>query len=416
MKPAIEIRNIGKEYKLATSQRYVALRDVLAGSFKKVLAPGKKKDEKFWALKDINLDIMPGERVGIIGRNGAGKSTLLKIISRITPPTTGEAIIRGRVGSLLEVGTGFHPELTGRENIYLNGSILGLKKSEIDTQLDAIIDFSGVEKFIDSPLKHFSSGMQLRLAFAVAAHLEPEILLIDEVLAVGDMEFQKKCIGKMEEVSKNHGRTIVFVSHNIAVLKQLCTKGVLLQQGQIEKIGLIGKVVNAYSQTFLSSVIRREYGVFDLTYHPNKVQKTEGLFSAAISVDNVLTEVFVPGKTLRIDISYYLETDLIDPEIGIVIRDENYHSLIGLNNKHLGLKLSLKKGKQANATILLPELNIYKPGKYTVNLYMGDQFHFYECLYDAFEFTINPHDVFSSGTNMLPEWNTIYVPKMKILS
>ncbi|HPG11583.1 MAG TPA: ABC transporter ATP-binding protein, partial [Chitinophagaceae bacterium] len=198
MQPAIEIRNLGKQYPLVISQPYIALRDVISNSAKNFLKPGKKAKEKFWALQDINLDIMPGERVGIIGRNGAGKSTLLKIISRITPPTTGHATIRGRVGSLLEVGTGFHPELTGRENIFLNGSILGLKKIEIEKQLDAIIDFSGVEKFIDTPLKHFSSGMQLRLAFAVAAHLEPEILLIDEVLAVGDAEFQKKCIGKME--------------------------------------------------------------------------------------------------------------------------------------------------------------------------------------------------------------------------
>ncbi|MBL7747099.1 MAG: ABC transporter ATP-binding protein, partial [Chitinophagaceae bacterium] len=195
MKPAIEIRNLGKEYKLAAAQPYIALRDIISGSVKNMFRQDNKPVEKFWALKDIDLNIQPGERVGIIGRNGAGKSTLLKIISRITPPTTGNAIIRGRVGSLLEVGTGFHPELTGRENIYLNGSILGLKKAEINKQLDAIIDFSGVEKFIDTPLKHYSSGMQLRLAFSVAAHLEPEILLIDEVLAVGDIEFQKKCIG-----------------------------------------------------------------------------------------------------------------------------------------------------------------------------------------------------------------------------
>jgi lipopolysaccharide transport system ATP-binding protein len=250
MKPAIEIRNLGKEYKIAASQRYVALRDVLAGSVKNLFSPSKNKSEKFWALKDINLDIMPGERVGIIGRNGAGKSTLLKIISRITPPTTGEATIRGRVGSLLEVGTGFHHELTGRENIYLNGSILGLKKNEINKQLDAIIDFSGVEKFIDTPLKHFSSGMQLRLAFAVAAHLEPEILLIDEVLAVGDAEFQKKCIGKMEEVSKEHGRTIVFVSHNMSYITGLCKKTLLINKGEIASYGNTLEVMTNYLKSF----------------------------------------------------------------------------------------------------------------------------------------------------------------------
>ncbi|MBK7560802.1 MAG: ATP-binding cassette domain-containing protein [Chitinophagaceae bacterium] len=246
MKPAIEIRNLGKRYKLTTAPPYVALRDVISDSVKNIFSKKKKQDNSFWALQDIDFDIEPGERVGIIGRNGAGKSTLLKIISRITPPTTGNAIVRGRVGSLLEVGTGFHPELTGRENIYLNGSILGLKKAEINKQLDAIIEFSGVEKFIDTPLKHYSSGMQLRLAFSVAAHLEPEILLIDEVLAVGDIEFQKKCLGKMEEVSKKDGRTILFVSHNLKTINDFCQKALLLDKGNIVLYNEVGKVTNQY--------------------------------------------------------------------------------------------------------------------------------------------------------------------------
>lgn len=246
MKPAIEIRNLGKRYKLTTAPPYVALRDVISDSVKNIFSKKKKPDNKFWALQDIDLDIEPGERVGIIGRNGAGKSTLLKIISRITPPTTGNAIVRGRVGSLLEVGTGFHPELTGRENIYLNGSILGLKKVEINKQLDVIIEFSGVEKFIDTPLKHYSSGMQLRLAFSVAAHLEPEILLIDEVLAVGDMEFQKKCLGKMEEVSKKDGRTILFVSHNLKAINDFCQKAIFLDKGKMVAYNEVQKVTNQY--------------------------------------------------------------------------------------------------------------------------------------------------------------------------
>ena len=247
MKPAIEIRNLGKEYTLASAQPYISLRDVIAGSMKNIFQPSKNKKEKFWALEDINANIMPGERVGIIGRNGAGKSTLLKIISRITPPTTGEAIIRGRVGSLLEVGTGFHNELTGRENIYLNGSILGLKRAEITKQLDQIIDFSGIEKFIDMPLKHYSSGMQLRLAFAVAAHLESEILLIDEVLAVGDIEFQKKCLGKMKEVSNKDGRTILFVSHDLGAVSTLTEKSILLNKGNIVKIDHTENIISDYA-------------------------------------------------------------------------------------------------------------------------------------------------------------------------
>ena len=253
MKPAIDIRNLGKQYELNESAPYVALRDILSQSVKKVFSPAAKK-EKFWALRDIDLRIEPGERVGIIGRNGAGKSTLLKIISRITPPTTGEAFIRGRVGSLLEVGTGFHPELTGRENIYLNGSILGLKKAEITRQLDAIIDFSGVEKFIDTPLKHYSSGMQLRLAFSVAAHLEPEILLIDEVLAVGDLEFQKKCLGKMEEVSRKDGRTILFVSHNLDSIRKFCSAALLLDEGKLIANGPTENIIQQYIAGHLTTM------------------------------------------------------------------------------------------------------------------------------------------------------------------
>lgn len=246
MKPVIEINQLGKKYRIRKTEPYVALRDAIAGSFRNMFRARSENKTDFWALQDINLSIGKGERVGIIGRNGAGKSTLLKILSRITWPTTGEAIIRGRLASLLEVGTGFHPELTGRENIFLNGSILGLKRTEIQRQFDAIVEFSGVSAFLDTPLKNYSSGMQLRLAFAVAAHLEPEVLLIDEVLAVGDMEFQKKCIGKMEEVSREHGRTILFVSHNLNYISSLCTKSVLLDHGNLVMYSKTGDVINKY--------------------------------------------------------------------------------------------------------------------------------------------------------------------------
>jgi lipopolysaccharide transport system ATP-binding protein len=248
MSSIIEIRGLGKKYKLAEAQQYLALRDVISNAGKQLFSK-KEKEKEFWALRDINFDIQPGERVGIIGRNGAGKSTLLKILSRITPPTTGSIKLHGRVASLLEVGTGFHPELTGRENIYLNGSILGLKKAEINKQLDTIIDFSGVEKFIDTPIKHYSSGMQLRLAFSVAAHLEPEILLIDEVLAVGDAEFQKKCLGKMEEVSKSHGRTILFVSHDLSAISTLTEKCIFLDCGKINSFDTTTKVIGFYTSS-----------------------------------------------------------------------------------------------------------------------------------------------------------------------
>jgi lipopolysaccharide transport system ATP-binding protein len=204
--------------------------------------------EDFWALKDLNFEIKKGDRVGIIGKNGAGKSTLLKVLSRITEPTTGKVFIKGRVASLLEVGTGFHPELTGRENIFLNGAIMGMGRAEIKRKFDEIVDFSGVEKFLDTPVKRYSSGMYVRLAFSVAAHLEPEILVVDEVLAVGDAEFQKKCLGKMQDVSNSEGRTVLFVSHNLMALSSLCNKGIYLKNGQVRSQGEIEDTLSQYTR------------------------------------------------------------------------------------------------------------------------------------------------------------------------
>jgi lipopolysaccharide transport system ATP-binding protein len=244
--PLIEIRNLSKKYRLGVIGA-TTLRDETERLWNRIRgrneAPAAAVD--FWALQDLSFTIQAGETVGFIGRNGAGKSTLLKILSRITEPTRGEAILRGRVASLLEVGTGFHPELTGRENIYLNGAILGMRRREITRKLDEIIDFSGVEQHIDTPVKRYSSGMYVRLAFAVAAHLEPEILIVDEVLAVGDTEFQKKCLGKMREVS-GHGRTVLFVSHNLEAIRQLCPRSIHLRNGTLVKDGPSGEVIHDY--------------------------------------------------------------------------------------------------------------------------------------------------------------------------
>ncbi|NQV88640.1 MAG: ABC transporter ATP-binding protein [Parcubacteria group bacterium] len=254
----IEVKNISKKYNI-THERggYIALRDVLTNIAKSPFAflkaktkqaIGLEKKEEFWALKNINFDVKKGEIIGIIGRNGAGKSTLLKILSQITPPTEGEITIRGRVGSLLEVGTGFHPELTGRENIFLNGAILGMTKKEIVQKFDAIVKFAGIEKFLDTPAKRYSSGMYVRLAFSVAAHMEPDILIVDEVLAVGDVEFQKKCLGKMEEVTKQEGRTIIFVSHNMAAIERLCQKTAVMDNGQLVFLGKTSEAIQHYTQ------------------------------------------------------------------------------------------------------------------------------------------------------------------------
>lgn len=257
---AIKVENLGKSYLVghnaAQSERYTALRDVIAHNAKNLAR--KSRDmlagrpivqgdevEEFWALKDVSFEIKQGDRVGIIGRNGAGKSTLLKILSRITEPTTGRITINGRVASLLEVGTGFHPELSGRENIFLNGAILGMSRKEIQRKFDEIVDFAEVERFLDTPVKRYSSGMYVRLAFAVAAHLEPEILVVDEVLAVGDTQFQKKCLGKMEDVA-NQGRTVLFVSHNMGAINSLCEKSILLTKGTLLKYASTFEVMHEY--------------------------------------------------------------------------------------------------------------------------------------------------------------------------
>lgn len=253
----IRIDKISKGYRIGHRERYLALRDVLAQTLRapfRLLRNGRSRGsapDLFWALKDICLDVQEGEIVGLIGRNGAGKTTLLKILTRITKPTSGRASVRGRVGSLLEVGTGFHTELTGRENVYFSGSIMGMQKKEIERKFDGIVEFAGVEKFIDTPLKHYSTGMQTRLAFAVAAHLEPEVLLVDEVLAVGDIEFQKKCLGRMEEISKG-GRTIILVSHQMNQIRRLCNKVAWLDEGQIKKLGPTAEVAAAYEAAILS--------------------------------------------------------------------------------------------------------------------------------------------------------------------
>jgi lipopolysaccharide transport system ATP-binding protein len=256
----IKVEGLSKSYLIGhqTQERYTALRDVVANKARslgrRLFHPFKSSEgglitadqtEEFWALKDVSFEVKRGDRIGIIGRNGAGKSTLLKVLSRITEPTNGRIEITGRVASLLEVGTGFHPELTGRENIFLNGAILGMGKAEINSKFDEIVDFAEVEKFLDTPVKRYSSGMYVRLAFAVAAHMEPEILIIDEVLAVGDAQFQKKCLGKMEDVGKE-GRTVLFVSHNMAAISQLCKSGLMLENGMMKKQGDIERCIEAY--------------------------------------------------------------------------------------------------------------------------------------------------------------------------
>src|SRR5215217_3559981 len=266
MKPIIKVENLSKQYRIGQGRaRYGSLRETIMNAAQ---APFKRlrrlrrgvgpAEETIWALENVSFEVMPGEVVGIIGRNGAGKSTLLKILSRITEPTTGQIDLYGRVGSLLEVDAGFHPELTGRENIYLNGSILGMRRSEIERKFDEIVAFAETEKFLDTQVKYYSSGMYTRLAFAVAAHLEPELLVVDEVLAVGDANFQKKCLNKMQDVSE-HGRTVLFVSHSMSAITRLCQRAILLDKGKVLVDGPTSQVVNAYLDSGFGTAAVREW-------------------------------------------------------------------------------------------------------------------------------------------------------------
>ena len=301
---AIKIQGLGKKYMLGQrGASYVTLRDSLVGLFKKAERT-KKEDKELWALKDINIEIKRGEVVGIIGRNGAGKSTLLKVLSRITEPSEGRVELHGRVGSLLEVGTGFHPELTGRENIYLNGSIIGMRRREIEAKFDEIVAFAEIEKFLDTPVKFYSSGMYVRLAFAVAAHLEPEILLVDEVLAVGDILFQKKCLGKMQDVA-NEGRTVLFVSHNMELLNRLCSKGVFLEDGKFVDYGDITNAVNRYvSQSLFKECIHS-------ASYENDTKKKICFKHLSIEKD---------ASQIKVGIEYAVN-DLVDGVIAVKVED-----------------------------------------------------------------------------------------------
>ena len=309
---AIRVENISKRYTIGNTSSG-SLRETIAGLFSK---NSSDNTEEFYALHDVSFEVKRGEAMGIIGKNGAGKSTLLKVLSRITEPTTGRIEIDGRVSSLLEVGTGFHPELTGRENVFLNGTILGMTRAEVKRKFDEIVDFSGVEKFLDTPVKRYSSGMKVRLAFAVAAHLEPEILIIDEVLAVGDAEFQRRCLGKMEDIT-GEGRTVLFVSHSMASVRMLCTSCILLNKGQIALRGSTNDTITEYLNTNYKEV--RGFDV-NLLSHPNRTSHANLLTNFAIKSPE---QIIYPGAQLAFLINYNFRTPINNPQFCILLYNKN---------------------------------------------------------------------------------------------
>jgi lipopolysaccharide transport system ATP-binding protein len=358
---------LGKEYRRGL-QAAGGLRHALEDFVRSPISSlGRKKEETFWALKDVSLEVREGEVLGLIGRNGAGKTTLLKILSRITRPTTGWAEIHGRVSSLLEVGTGFHPELTGRENTFLSGAILGMGKSEIKRKFDEIVAFAELEQFIDTPVKHYSSGMYVRLAFAVAAHLDPEILFVDEVLAVGDAAFQRKCLGKMGNASR-HGRTVILVSHNMAAINALCSRCIILDKGGIEFDGPTDDATaRYYAESFnviggadLSS--RRRQG--------NGKARFSAISIRPLSASGERVESAYPGCNLSVDVTVECAARFTDSNLAVIFYDSSGYRVIDTNTAQKGQFVSLKTGQTARANFLLYEV-LLKPGKYFVGLWLG---------------------------------------------
>jgi lipopolysaccharide transport system ATP-binding protein len=375
----ITVEQLGKKYTIGhqRQERYVALRDVLAhtarGAWQRLrhpLSPNREQVnlEEIWALKDVNFEVKQGERIGIIGRNGAGKTTLLKILSRITQPTTGRVRIKGRVASLLEVGTGFHPELTGRENIYLNGAILGMTRQEIKKKFDEIVAFAEVEKFLDTPVKRYSSGMYVRLAFAVAAHLDPEILLVDEVLAVGDLAFQKKCLGKMQAVA-GQGRTVLFVSHNIQAVRALCPRSMLLHTGKSVIDGQSTDTIVAYYNLLRQLDVTADTDVLN----PKNRRGSGSARFTTIKVEDASGQEcfeFMIGSSIRFRLSYQTFAPVDKLFISVAFRSGGSREIV-TSVMHLVAESILSPGDTGSVIIEIPN-NALRPGEYPLYFWLGD--------------------------------------------
>jgi lipopolysaccharide transport system ATP-binding protein len=380
----IKVEKLSKKYIIGhqEQERYLTLRDALGQKFKEVwkrlLHPflassgqplmGLSTTEDLWALKDVSFEINQGERVGIIGRNGAGKTTLLKILSRITEPTRGRMRVKGRVGSLLEVGTGFHPELTGRENIFLNGAVLGMNRAEIKKKFDEIIAFAEVEKFLDTPVKRYSSGMYVRLAFAVAAHLDPEILVIDEVLAVGDLQFQKKCLNKMEDIAAG-GKTILLVSHNMPSIMSVTSKCLLLSEGRLEEDGPSEEVVRKYQASFLSESLGQT-DLLNVERYGNGKARFSSIYMRAIDQQGEVLPYAKTGCDIEFEVGIQARRNIKNTTVALIVYDELGNRLIDVNSLIKGDSLSLAANEQGTVKFILKNVRL-KPDVYRVGLWIG---------------------------------------------
>lgn len=401
MPPMIEVSQLGKRYRIGSHvRRESTLRELLASPFRKRAAAARTQPERvFWALRNLSFNVAPGEIVGIIGANGAGKSTLLKILSRITDPTEGRAVLHGRMASLLEVGTGFHPELTGRENIFLNGAVLGMRNAEIRERFDEIVAFAEIEKFLDTPVKHYSSGMSVRLGFAVAAHLQPEILVVDEVLAVGDMAFQKKCLGKMSEVSRT-GRTILFVSHNMAAVENLCSRGIVLKSGELLFDGEVKTAIAQYL-TLSHSIAGGDSHIVDLAEAPTRKPHNQPILQRVELFTNhgePAPRALQTGAELRIRLTLRFPSHSEVPlfQVGI-----GFNTIFG--QRVLTLHTSFDPelaydpvSGQVTLECLVPSLTLM-PGEYLIFLYVDIGHERKDAINDAWMLSVLESDYYGTG-------------------
>ena len=403
---AIEFENISKQYRLGLVSTGTLSHDLNRFWQTKVLRRDdpylkvgetndrahKGNSDYVWALKDINFKVEQGDVVGIIGRNGAGKSTLLKLLSRVTAPTTGVIRAKGRIASLLEVGTGFHPEMTGRENIYMNGAIMGMSRSEITRKLDEIVDFSGCERYLDTPVKRYSSGMTVRLGFAIAAHLEPEILVVDEVLAVGDAEFQKKAIGKMQDVSRGEGRTVLFVSHNMGSIRQLCQKGLLLENGMIRHDGDINSVIQKYTSNFDTSTTKRQWS--------KDLNKKASILGIEVSSSNNEHENFIDSAdNICVKITYYAAENLRGSNLCFSLYKDGLTLLRSFDIDNNTDIFNFRASGIHTAEFILP--HIFTPGIYNVSVSIGmPQITVFDVKKDAIQFEIKNFSTNENSTSL----------------
>ena len=408
---AIRAQDLGKMYRIGRrATRYDTLRDAIVSGVRSSFDwlrrnnhTAERSNKFIWALKDVNFEVKRGEVLGVIGRNGAGKSTLLKILSRITEPTEGQAEINGRVGSLLEVGTGFHPELTGRENIYLNGAILGMRRADISRRFDDIVNFSGVGKFLDTPVKRFSSGMYVRLAFSVAAHLEPEILLVDEVLSVGDVAFQKRCMGKMDEVVST-GRTVVFVSHNMSAIQSLCPRTLLIDQGRLSFIGDTEEAVRRY----LQAQVERQTVSFNQDTRRSGTGRARYLKASVLNDEGHPTGIIRMGEGFEVELHFEADRPMVNPSFGVVVRNTWGQSVAYLITRVTHGELP--DVHQGGVIRLHVQRFDVMPGVYYLSLGISVPGEQIELIESALELEVAPAEVYPGGKLPPSGMAMLYVP------